>query len=115
MKSQKLAGFFAPEIVLQVELEAWEREVAPITKAADLSEHYLMMTQGRIGINLLDVRIVDVLTRIAPDKQTASVLASAIVRVNTQREPVAQELKMEWEKVQGRWLIKRLDAIRTLQ
>lgn len=114
MKSQKLASFFAPEIVLQVEFEAWERETSSVTKPSDLSEHYLLMTT-RFGVKLLDLRIVDVLPKIGPDKQSASVLASAIVRVNEQREPIAQELKIDWEKVNRRWVIKRLEAIRTLQ
>lgn len=110
-KSERLAGFFTDDLV--IEAEGWSRYAEPITSKVDLSQNFLALQ--RIATKQLNVRLSDLLVKIAPDGETATVLTSALVRINDTKDPFAQELKFTFEKVDGRWLIKRVEILQTLQ
>jgi hypothetical protein len=70
---------------------------------------------GYINLASLKVRFEDVVARIGPDKQTAVVTCTANVRANDSQDTGIQELRFQFRKIDGDWLIVRVETVKTLQ
>jgi hypothetical protein len=60
------------------------------------------------------VEFVDVNIEISPDKKSATVNLTAKARVPGEKDWVPQELKFLLQKIEGDWLISRVETVRTL-
>lgn len=63
----------------------------------------------------LQVQFPDVAVNVASDRTNAIALLTAEAKLNHQRELNLFELKVHLQKVQGRWLIVRVEDYRTLE
>ena len=68
----------------------------------------------RAMLDSLNVEFVDIQVTVAPGKESAAVSLTVKATVSGQKDFLAQELAMAWTKVDRRWLIRRVETIRTL-
>lgn len=61
----------------------------------------------------LDAKFVDINISLAPDKQSATVNLTAEAKVAGEQSLDAQELKFTLQKVDGKWLIRRIETVKT--
>jgi hypothetical protein len=58
-----------------------------------------------------DVTFEEVHVTVGPEKTNAVVTFSAVARLSGQNEPYSADLKAQFQKIDGDWLISRVDAI----
>ncbi len=107
--AQKLAGFCSP--ALQVKLAA----PASVEHTFDNREEIVqsdLAVRAAFG-GSLKVEFVDVLVTIAPDKQSAEADLTARMQSAGSNDLNAQEIKFTLKKVDGQWLVTRVETIRT--
>jgi hypothetical protein len=68
----------------------------------------------RGNLSSLKVALLDINITFGPDKTTASVNLTLKVHANGEREFTPQEMKFAMKKVNGDWLIREAETVRTL-
>ncbi len=62
----------------------------------------------------LTVNFYDIVVTVAPDKQSATANLTAKVRMPGEKDFNLQELKLELKKIEGQWLIHKVETVKTL-
>jgi hypothetical protein len=110
VKAERVIGFFADAVSLEIE---GPRDVMPsIQNKTDIQQSMMALYQQT---RELDVKFLDILIKVGADQQKASAFTTVVVRVTGEAQPYGQELKINFEKHQGRWLITHVQAIQTIQ
>ena|SRR5436190_8947613 len=68
----------------------------------------------RAHLTSLKVEFLDMNIDLAPNKQTAIVDLTAKIRIPGEQEFFPQELKFTMKKVNGKWLIRKIETVKTL-
>jgi hypothetical protein len=63
----------------------------------------------------LKVQFLDATARVGPDQQTAEASCTARVNAGDSKDLGIQELRFQFRKIDGDWLITRLETVKTLQ
>jgi SnoaL-like domain len=66
------------------------------------------------NVKTLNVQFLDVTAQIGPDKQTADVSCTVKVNAGDSKDYGVQELHFQFKKVDGTWLISRVETVKTL-
>ena len=103
----KTLSFFTPDIHINGEGIAQVNE--SITGKTELQQA-LFAARSRLdgAITFLEVHVI-----VGPEATNARVNFRAVARLSGQNEPYSQDLKAEFAKVDGDWLISRVDPIGT--
>ena len=107
--ARSVAGFFSTNVELNVELpelgqrNSMDRE--EITQAA-------LMARSRAGG--VQVKFPDINITVAPDQQSAVADLTVEANVSGEHNPFVQQMKFTLQKIDGRWLITRVETVRTL-
>ncbi|MGH7950570.1 MAG: hypothetical protein ACREFE_01420 [Limisphaerales bacterium] len=108
-RAESVSGFFSTNVEVNVNVPGriQHRFVgrAEITQAALDSPTF---------VKGLAVKFPDVNVTLAPDEQSATADVTLEVNVAGERDPIVQELKITFQKLDGDWLITRLETVRTL-
>lgn len=70
---------------------------------------------GFANVTSLKVQFQDATAHVAPDKQSAEVSCTARVNVGNDKDFGIQELRIQFKKIDGDWLITRAETVKTLQ
>ena len=70
---------------------------------------------GFANVPSMKVRFLDATAKVGADKQTAEVNCTARVNVGDNRDFGIQELRFQFKKIDGDWLITRAETVKTLQ
>ncbi len=70
---------------------------------------------GFANVTSLTVQFVDATARAAADKQSAEVTCTARVTSGDSKDLGIQELRFQFKKIDGDWLITRVETVKTLQ
>lgn len=70
---------------------------------------------GFANVQSLKVRFMDANARVGADKQTAQVTCTAQVSTGDSRDFGIQELRFQLKKIEGDWLITKVETVKTLQ
>ena len=107
--ARSLAGFFFTNVEFQVELPELARRDSmdrnEITQAA-------FAVRSRAGG--LKVKFPDINVTVAPDKQSAVADLTVEANISGERDPMVQEMKFTLQKIDGKWLITRVETVRTI-
>ncbi|MDE3068398.1 MAG: hypothetical protein KGJ60_12730 [Verrucomicrobiota bacterium] len=107
--AEQVAGFFSTNVEVRLDVPGRVRHRfvgrEQITQAALAS---------RSETSELIVKFPDVNVSVAPDKQSATVDLTVEADVSGRRNAIVQEMKFTFQKIQGRWLITRVETVRTL-
>ncbi len=107
--AQNVAGFFSTNVEVNINLPGHEQQAFAgrdeITQAALAS---------RSAVGGLNVEFPDVNMTVSPDKQSATADVTVEAKISGQSDLIVQEMKFTFEKSEGKWLIKKVETVRTL-
>lgn len=110
LKAQKLPEFFTPDVFISFDIRAYG---ARTWNGRDelLSELGPAMKDHRGGVK---VEFLDVTVTLAPDRQTAVANLTARVSLLSENDFIVQECNIMLKKVERKWLIYRVETVKTL-
>ena len=104
---QRLAGFFSTNAEVNLDVPGCEQQRLTgrdeITQAA---------AGARASLDGLKVEFPDVSVTVASDKQSATADLAAKVQIGGRKDFDVQEMKFTLEKIDGKWLITRVETVR---
>src|SRR6266850_603959 len=109
LNTQQLAGFFTPDLEVSVDVAGLQR--------VKLSGRDNLLTAAmavRGNLSNLKVDLLDINMTFSPDKTTAIVSLTLKVQANGERDFTPQEMKFTMKKVNGEWLIREAQTVKTL-
>jgi hypothetical protein len=105
---QKLADFFTTNV--EITVNGPGREQHSLNGRENLVQ---TATEVRWGLRGLDVKFVDINVVLAPDRQSATANLTAEVKASSDQSLDAQELKFTFQKAGRKWLIRRVETVKT--
>jgi len=107
--AESLANEFATNVEVNIDTrEANRQEFVgrdQITQAA---------LAARSAVGSLNVKFLDVVVTVAPNKQSATADLTVDANVSGQPEAIVQQVKITFQKISGQWLITRATTVRVL-
>ena len=107
--ARNVASYFAPEVELNVQMPQIGQRTS-----IDQEEITQAVLVGRARAGGVQVRFPDVTVTVASDRQSAVADATLEARLSGDSDTVLQELKFTLRKIEGRWLITRVETVRVL-
>jgi hypothetical protein len=107
--ARSVAGFFSTNVELAVELPELARN-----SLMDRDEIMQAALMARSKSGGLSVKFPDINIAVAPDKQSAVADLTVQANVSGERDPFVQQMKFTLHKIDGQWLITRVETVRTL-
>src|SRR6266481_2836460 len=111
LNSQQLASFFTQDVEVSVDVPGLQR--VKLSGRDNLLTAALAV-RGNGTLTSLKVDLLDINITFGPDKTTAVVTLTLKVQANGEREFTPQEMKFTMKKVNGDWLIREAETVRTL-
>lgn len=108
-RAEKLAGFFTANAVLHVDVSGYEAHT--IEGRAEVQQMALAARQHLQG---LKVEFRDINVTLGPNKQSARVDLTGKATVPGRNDLFVQEFDVQLKKVDGTWLIDRVETVKTL-
>lgn len=107
--ARSVAGFFSAQVELKLAVpELGQRD------SMDREEITQMVYVARSRAGGLQVRFPDINVTVAPDKQSAVVNLTVEATISGERDRLLQEMKFTLRRVDGQWLITRIETVQTL-
>ena len=106
---EALGTYFTDEIEIKVDVPNYESHT--FTRREELTQAAMA---ARSVVGSVKADFPDITVDLDPGNQTATANVTLRVDINGEKNAVIQELKVYLKKVNGDWLIYRLDTIRTL-
>jgi hypothetical protein len=107
--ARSVAGFFAANVELKVALPELGQH-----SSIDREEIPPIVVMARSRAGGLKVTFPDINVRVAPDKQSAVVNLTVDANISGEREHLLQQMKFTLRRVDGQWLITRVETVQTL-
>jgi hypothetical protein len=109
VKAQELAGYFAPEVAVRIDLPDQSRH-----EAASRDEIMGIMIRLRTVFRSFKVQLLDPNITVGADQKSA--LVDLTLRAETVGDQylVVQEIKCTLRQVDGEWIILRVETVKTL-
>lgn len=105
---QKLGECFAPEVEIFVD---WREGEHVIAGRDEIRERAAAVRQA---FRALTVEFLDKTVSLGADKESADVALTARVKVPDEKDFFVQEMKFTLKKINGEWLITRVQTVKTL-
>jgi len=105
--ANRIASFFHAEVT--VNLQGFGREVEAINGRSELQQ---MAMAARQNVGNISMAFPNIHVTVAPDRETAQAIVSVVVNLNRGGDPIAQDLKLGFAKVERAWLIKTVEPLR---
>jgi hypothetical protein len=107
--AQNLAGYFATNAEINVEASGHDKII--ISGRNEITQAAL---SARSAFGSLKVKFLEVSVTVAPDRQSASVNLTADADISDQRDAFVQEIRILLRRIDGEWLITRVETLRTV-
>ncbi len=108
-KAQALTGFCTPDVEIIVDVPGYQHQ--EIHGSAELLQVAAVVRTYRHGFK---VQFFDVVVNVASDKNSAVADLTARVDVPRERDFGVQELRFKMKKVEGKWLVSRVETVQPL-
>lgn len=108
-KAVKAASFFATNAEIVVHIPDLANRT--VSGREEIKESAMA---GFARISSLKVQFFDATAAIGSNKQTAEVSCTAKISTANHKDYVVQELRFEFKKIDGDWLIVRVETVQTL-
>ncbi len=107
--AQKLGNFFTTDVDVTVEVPGRSQQ-----SFSGREELVQAAAAARSSVSALNIEFLDVIVALGPDNQTATVNLTARARIPGDRDFYIQELKFSLKKVNGDWMIYKVETVKTL-
>jgi hypothetical protein len=97
------------DVEISVDIQGYQRQ-----SMSGKDELRPAATIVRAHLTSLKVEFLDMNIEVAPNRQTAIVDLTAKIRVPGEQEFFPQELKFTMKKVNGKWMIRKIETVKTL-
>lgn len=108
--AQKLAGYFAPQTEVNIDLPG--REQHELAGRDEIAQAALV---ARNNFRALQVEFLDTHVTLAADKESAVANLTVKGKIPDDKDFLVQEMKITLKKTDGTWLITRVETVKTLQ
>lgn len=105
--AQTVAGFFSTNVEIKIDLPN-RREQTTLTHDDIVQTVLAMHVTGGLTVRCLDIAVA-----VGADKETAQADATVEGRVPGEEDLMVQEMKFTLRKIGGKWLITRVQTVRT--
>ncbi len=109
LNSDKLAGFFADDAQVKLELGNHVERLNGREKLRDAA------TSARLALGSLKVDLHDMNIVVGADRQSAEVDLTALCDVRGEPDPQPFALKFLLKQIGGDWMIRRVETVKTLR
>jgi hypothetical protein len=106
---EEFANLFDMEVEVVVDTPGYAQQI--LTGRTDLRQQAFAV---RSAISSLEVKFLDLNVTVDPNRTNATVLLTGQAKMPKERDGFVQELKFILRKVEGKWLIYRVETVRTL-
>jgi hypothetical protein len=107
--AQKLTGFFATNIELNIDVPGRVQHRLLGRDEIKQAAFGARSTLGGLKVTFLDISVT-----VAPDKQSAVADLALEANIAGQHDTIVQEMKFTFQKTDDGWLISRVETVRTL-
>ncbi len=108
--SQKLTLHFANELEILIDVPGRAHQ-----QVFHSHDELLQAAMGaRSTLGSLQVEFLDINVTVGPDKTTAVADLTARIFISGDKDFIIQEIKISLRKIEGEWLIYRLETVKTL-
>jgi hypothetical protein len=107
---QKLGTYFTEEIEVNVNVPGIDSHT--FTRREELTQAAMASKQV---VTSIKAEFVDINVDLAPDNLSAVADLTLRANISGEKDTIVQELKFHLNKVNGEWLIHRIDTVRTLR
>ena len=107
--AQSLGGFFSVDVQVDIDVPGHVQE-----RLMSRQEIVQAAMAARSTVAALKVKFPDINITVAPDKQSAVADLTVEARVSGQPDLIVQEMKFTLRKTDGKWLVTRVETVRTL-
>jgi hypothetical protein len=111
LNSQQLANFFTSDVEISVDVPGVARQ--RLSGSDDLLRAAMAVRTSSL-LSSLKVDLLDITITFGPDKTTAVANLTLKVQVNGEKDFTPQEMKFTLKKINGQWLIREAETVRTL-
>ena len=108
-KAMSFQGFFGSNAVIVVDVP--DLGVHTLNGRFEITEQ---SNAGFAGLPGLKVSFLDTTVSVSPDKLEATVSCTVRVNVGRDKDYGVQELRLHFQKINGDWLITRVETVKTL-
>lgn len=106
---EALGNYFAEEIEIKVDVPNYESHT--FNRREELTQAAMA---AHSAVSSLKVDFPDIKVDVDPNQLTATAEVTLRADINGEKNAVIQEARVYFKKVDGKWLIYRLDTLRTL-
>ncbi|HVU07734.1 MAG TPA: hypothetical protein VHG89_04230 [Verrucomicrobiae bacterium] len=106
---ERVGGFFSTNVEINITIPGHEQDT--LVGRAEITQAVL---QVREAVREIVVKVPDVQVTLAPDKQSAVADVTVDVEISGERDALVQEMKFTFQKMDGDWLITKIETVRTL-
>ena len=106
--TEKLLGKFAPDTEVVVD---WANRQQTLQGTEELRQTIMA---ARSALTSLRVEFIDVVVKVGADKRLATADLTARAEISGERDPYIQEMLFSFKKVEGDWLVTRVEPVKTL-
>jgi len=109
-KVSNFIGYFSTDAVISYDAPGYGAR-----SLSGLDEIRETAAGGFAGVSSLKVQFQDATARVSPDQQSAEVNCTVRVAAGESKDFGIQELRLQFKKIGGDWLITRAETVKTLQ
>jgi hypothetical protein len=106
----RIGSFFHPNVSLNV--EGFGREFSTVQGRGELEQMAMGARQNGIGVEVL---FSNIHVRAQRGDTNATAVVTAEVRLNGQKEPIVQDIRLGFEYLDRTWLIRSVNPLKTLK
>ena len=107
--AQKIGNYVTTEVEITVDVPG--RSQQSFSGREELTQ---AVVAARSTLNGLNVEFLDIIVTVGPEGQTAVANLTARARIPGERDFYIQELKFTLKKIEGTWLISKIETVKTL-
>jgi hypothetical protein len=107
--AQKLSSLCAPDVEVAVAMPGYRQSIIGRDEILGAAMRL------RSVLTSLEVDFPDILVRVAPDKQSASVDLTARTKIGGEKDADIREFRCALKKIDGSWLLSHVESARTLR
>jgi len=106
----RIGNFFHPNVTIN--LEGFGREAASIQSRGELEQNAMGIRQNNFRIKVI---FSNLHIAVDPERTNATALVTAEVTLNDQKEPIVQDIRLVFEKLDRTWLIRSATPAKALK